>query len=166
HACNLKEFKVFGGTTEDEMVELLHSGLRNDGEAEIIALQQKLHRCYIPCQFIKIQPLLAYDQKFNFSIWHVELRGTMDPYIVGRLASDFSRFKEREATRLCLKFLRDCDYDRTERLLRQAERSGMPSECAAKIPYAAAWDRLESPACTTPPARGGHPMCVDEQGRK
>ncbi|KAJ2799009.1 hypothetical protein H4R21_003703, partial [Coemansia helicoidea] len=172
--------------------------LRNDSEAEIITLQQKLHGYYIPCQFIKIQPLLAYDQKFNFSIWHVELCGTMDPYIVGRLASDFSRFKEREATRLCLKFLRDCDYtgpmealaqhtglrleapilasirealvvdgdyDRAERLLRQAERSGMLSECAAKIPYAAAWDRLESPAYTTPPARGGHQMCVDEQGR-
>ncbi|KAJ2717344.1 hypothetical protein H4R19_000096 [Coemansia spiralis] len=198
HVCNLKEFKVFGGMTEDSMVELLYSGLRNDSEAEIITLQQKLHGYYIPSQFIKIQPLLAYDQKFNFSIWHVELCGTMDPHIVGRLADDFSRFKERQATRLCLKFLRDrdytCpleslaqqtglrleapilasirealivdgDYDRTEQLLYQAERSGMLAESAAKIPYAAAWSKVESPAYATPPARGGHPMCVDEQGR-
>lgn len=35
HVCNLKEFKVFGGVTPDNMVELLHSGLRNDAEHEV-----------------------------------------------------------------------------------------------------------------------------------
>jgi muskelin len=35
HVCNLKEFKVFGGVTPDNMVELMHSGLRNDCEREV-----------------------------------------------------------------------------------------------------------------------------------
>ncbi|KAJ1734328.1 hypothetical protein LPJ61_001130, partial [Coemansia biformis] len=198
HVCNLKEFKVFGGMSEDSMVELLYSGLRNDSEAETISVRQKLHGHYIPCQFIKIQPLLAYDQKFNFSIWYVELRGTMDPHIVGRITDDFNRLKEQEAIRLCLKFLRDrnytgalealsqqasvrleapllssirealvadVDYDRAEQLLYQAERSSMFTDSAAKIPYAAAWSQVSSPAYATPPARGGHRMCVDEESR-
>lgn len=32
--CNLKEFKVYAGLTEDNMKEILHSGLHNDHEAE------------------------------------------------------------------------------------------------------------------------------------
>jgi len=34
HVCNLKEFKVFGGISPDNMIEILHAGLRNDDEAE------------------------------------------------------------------------------------------------------------------------------------
>ncbi|KAJ2548548.1 hypothetical protein EV175_004789, partial [Coemansia sp. RSA 1933] len=110
HVCNLKEFKVYGGMAEDNMVELLYSGLRNDSEAEIITLKQKLHGVYIPCQYIRIQPLLAHDQKFNFSIWFVELRGTMDHRIVHGICNDFNRLKEKEVIRSCLKFFRDKKY--------------------------------------------------------
>ncbi|KAJ1663246.1 hypothetical protein EV178_005187 [Coemansia sp. RSA 1646] len=110
HVCNLKEFKVFGGMTEDNMTELLYSGLRNDSESETISLRQKLHGFYIPCRYIKIQPLLAHDQKFNFSVWFVELCGTMDQRIMQNISSDFSRFKEREVIRSCLKFFRDKNY--------------------------------------------------------
>jgi hypothetical protein len=41
HVCNLKEFKVFGGLTPNNMVELLHSGLRNDSEPETFSLKFK-----------------------------------------------------------------------------------------------------------------------------
>ncbi|KAJ2843582.1 hypothetical protein IWW36_005510, partial [Coemansia brasiliensis] len=111
HVCNLKEFKVFGGMSEDNMIELLYSGLRNDSESEVISVKQKLSGYYIPCQFIKIQPLLAYDQKFNFSIWHVELRGTINQQIVQHICDDFNRFQKQEAVRLCLKFFRDRGYN-------------------------------------------------------
>ncbi|KAJ2724942.1 hypothetical protein GGI07_001604 [Coemansia sp. Benny D115] len=110
HVCNLKEFKVYGGLTQENMVELLYSGLRNDSEPEIISLRQKLNGCYIPCQYIKIQPLLAHDQKFNFSIWHVELHGTMHPQIMQSIMADFNRLKEREAVRSCLKLFRNQSY--------------------------------------------------------
>ncbi|KAJ1943389.1 hypothetical protein GGF37_002673, partial [Kickxella alabastrina] len=43
HVCNLKEFKVFGGMSQDNMIELLYSGLRNDSEPEMISLKQKLN---------------------------------------------------------------------------------------------------------------------------
>ncbi|KAJ2797132.1 hypothetical protein H4R20_005299, partial [Coemansia guatemalensis] len=198
HVCNLKEFKIFGGMTEDNMIELLYSGLRNDSEAETISLRQKLHGHYIPCQYIKIQPLLAYDQKFNFSIWHVELRGTMDLQIMHRITNDFMRFKEQEVVRACLKFFRDrnysdafgalsqqsttCleapilseirsalveegDYDRVEKLLYQAEHSGMFLRYSARIPYASVWKPVGSTAYVMPPPRGGHQMCVDEDSR-
>ncbi|KAI9504610.1 Muskelin N-terminus-domain-containing protein [Coemansia spiralis] len=198
HVCNLKEFKVYGGMTEDNMIELLYSGLRNDSEAETISLKQKLNGFYIPCQYIKIQPLLAHDQKFNFSIWHVELRGTMNPHIVQRILSDFNRFKEREVVRSCLKFFRDrnyihafdalaqqssvCleapiltgiqkalveegNYDLVEHLLHQAEGEGVFSSCTDGIPYAAAWDQLDSIPHVAPSARGGHQMCIDEEAR-
>ncbi|KAJ2399233.1 hypothetical protein GGI23_002777, partial [Coemansia sp. RSA 2559] len=57
-----------------------------------------------------IQPLLAHDQKFNFSVWFVELRGTMDPQTMLGICNDFSRFKEKEVIRSCLKFFRDKNY--------------------------------------------------------
>ncbi|KAJ1723368.1 hypothetical protein LPJ53_002272 [Coemansia erecta] len=88
-----------------------YKSLRNDSEPEIISLRQKLDGYYIPCQFIKIQPLLAYDQKFNFSIWHVELQGTMDPRIMQVILSDFNRLKEQEVVRSCLRFFRDRGYN-------------------------------------------------------
>ncbi|KAJ2853461.1 Muskelin 1, intracellular mediator containing kelch motif, partial [Coemansia erecta] len=72
-------FKVYGGMTEDNMVELLYSGL-------------------------------PHDQKFNFSVWFVELRGTMDPQTMLGICNDFSRFKEKEVIRSCLKFFRDKNY--------------------------------------------------------
>jgi hypothetical protein len=41
HVCNLKEFKVYGGLTPNNMTELLHSGLKNDSEKETFALKHK-----------------------------------------------------------------------------------------------------------------------------
>ncbi|KAJ1960007.1 hypothetical protein GGI12_004036 [Dipsacomyces acuminosporus] len=110
HVCNLKEFKVFGGMSPDNMMELLYSGLRNDSEPETISLKQKFSGYYIPCQYIKIQPLLAHDQKFNFSIWFVELSGTMDPRVMQPIINQFAKLKEHEVLRSCLKFFRDRRY--------------------------------------------------------
>jgi hypothetical protein len=43
HVCNLKEFKVYGGLSPNNMMELLHSGLRNDSEMETFSLKHKAH---------------------------------------------------------------------------------------------------------------------------
>ncbi|KAJ3111648.1 Muskelin 1, intracellular mediator containing kelch motif, partial [Physocladia obscura] len=75
HVCNLKEFKVYGGLTLNNMTELLHAGLRNDSEPETFSLKHKLNGVVFPCQYIKIVPNLAWGPNFNFSIWYVELRG-------------------------------------------------------------------------------------------
>ncbi|KAJ1680395.1 hypothetical protein EV182_000116 [Spiromyces aspiralis] len=107
HACNLKEFKVYGGMSPDCMVELLHAGLQNDSEPETFLLRQQLARVYIPCRYIKIQPILTHEQKFQFSIWYVELHGTTNPDIVARITEAFSAAQHRELIRSCLRYFRE-----------------------------------------------------------
>ncbi|KAJ1819256.1 hypothetical protein LPJ60_003870 [Coemansia sp. RSA 2675] len=133
HVCNLKEFKVYGGMTQENMVEILYSGLRNDSEAETISLKQRVHGHYLPCQYIKIQPLLAHDQKFNFSIWYVELRGTMEPQIMQRITADFNRLREQEVIRSCLKFFRDRSLDGAFNTLQQQTSVSLEAPVLANI---------------------------------
>ena len=71
------------------MTELLHSGLRNDSEPETFILNFITNGLSVPCQFIKIVPLLAWGANFNFSIWHVDLIGISDPNIVRKCYQDF-----------------------------------------------------------------------------
>ncbi|KAJ2890761.1 hypothetical protein IWW38_003956, partial [Coemansia aciculifera] len=107
--------------------------LRNDAEPETISLKQRVHGHYIPCQYIKIQPLLAHDQKFNFSIWYVELHGTMDPQIMQRIMADFNRLREHEAIRSCLKFFRDRSLDSAFSALQQQTNVRLESPVLASI---------------------------------
>lgn len=39
HVCNLKRFKVLGGLSDDALIELLESGLKNDPVAETFELR-------------------------------------------------------------------------------------------------------------------------------
>ncbi|KAJ3045304.1 Muskelin 1, intracellular mediator containing kelch motif [Rhizophlyctis rosea] len=110
HVCNLKEFKVYGGLTPDNMIELLHSGLRNDSEPETFSLKFKANGVIFPCQYIKIVPWLAWGANFNFSIWYVEVRGTSQGEVVDKLYWDFMNWRENEALRLCLKHFRQRNY--------------------------------------------------------
>uniref|UniRef100_A0A452RDL3 Muskelin N-terminal domain-containing protein n=1 Tax=Ursus americanus TaxID=9643 RepID=A0A452RDL3_URSAM len=82
HVCNLKKFKVFGGMNEENMTELLSSGLKNDYNKETFTLKHKIDEQMFPCRFIKIVPLLSWGPSFNFSIWYVELSGIDDPDVV------------------------------------------------------------------------------------
>jgi len=54
HVCNLKKFKVFGGMNEENMTELLSSGLKNDYNKETFTLKHKIDEQMFPCRFIKI----------------------------------------------------------------------------------------------------------------
>ncbi|TPX30166.1 hypothetical protein SmJEL517_g06204 [Synchytrium microbalum] len=110
HVCNLKEFKVFGGLTPDNMIELLHSGLRNDTESETFSLKYKVNNVVFPCLYIKILPLLAWGANFNFSIWFVELRGLSQPEVVEKAYWDYVNYREHEVVRLCLKHFRQRNY--------------------------------------------------------
>lgn len=110
HVCNLKEFKVFGGLTPNNMVELLHNGLKNDTEAETFRLKTSVNNATFPCQYIKIAPLLAWGANFNFSIWYVELKGISDKSIVEKVFWDYTNFRENEVIRLCLKHFRQRNY--------------------------------------------------------
>ncbi|KAJ1670152.1 hypothetical protein GGF38_001722, partial [Coemansia sp. RSA 25] len=83
--------------------------------------------------YIKIQPLLAHDQKFNFSIWYVELRGTMEPQTMQRITTDFNCLREREAIRSCLKFFRDRCLDSAFSALQQQTSVSLEAPVLASI---------------------------------
>ncbi|KAJ3106961.1 Muskelin 1, intracellular mediator containing kelch motif [Phlyctochytrium planicorne] len=119
HVCNMKEFKVFGGLQPNNMVELLHSGLRNDTEPETFSLKHKINDVIFPCQYIKIAPLVAWGANFNFSIWYVEIRGVSQTDIVEKAYWDYINFRESEVIRLCLKHFRQRNYLDTFSTLQQ-----------------------------------------------
>ncbi|KAJ2602741.1 hypothetical protein H4R99_002594 [Coemansia sp. RSA 1722] len=155
-----KKFKVFGGMTEDNMVELLYSGLRNDSEPEVISLKQKVdgHRIMSDFDMVKRQEVVRSCLRFFRD------HGYTDAF----------RALERQANvQLEIPLLAEIhkalvetrDYDRVETLLFQAEREGMFQNSTEKIPYAAAWRPTDLTSYTVPSARGGHQMCVDEESR-
>jgi len=119
HVCNLKEFKVYGGLTPNNMIELLHSGLKNDCETETFALKYKSNDIVFPCLYIKICPLVAWGTNFNFSIWYVELRGISQQHIVDKLYQEYVNYRENEVIRLCLKHFRQRCYLDTFNSLQQ-----------------------------------------------
>ncbi|ORX89838.1 hypothetical protein K493DRAFT_64679 [Basidiobolus meristosporus CBS 931.73] len=110
HVCNLKEFKVFGGMSPNNMIELLHSGLKNDNDPETFPLKHKTNNLIFPCQYIKIMPLMAWGANFNYSIWYVELRGICDAAFVEKTYTEYINYREQEAVRLCLKYFRQRNH--------------------------------------------------------
>ncbi|XP_077399462.1 muskelin isoform X2 [Vanacampus margaritifer] len=135
HVCNLKKFKVFGGMSEENMTELLSSicensarptvevvkgwplfffpsasGLKNDYNKETFTLKHKIDEQMFPCRFVKIVPLMSWGPSFNFSIWYIELHGIEDPDVVQPCLNWYSKYREQEAIRLCLKHFRQHNY--------------------------------------------------------
>ncbi|KAJ3612188.1 hypothetical protein NHX12_020464 [Muraenolepis orangiensis] len=110
HVCNLKKFKVFGGMSEENMTELLSSGLKNDYNKETFTLKHKIDEQMFPCKFVKIVPLMSWGPSFNFSIWYIELHGMEDPDVVLPCLNWYSKYREQEAIRLCLKHFRQHNY--------------------------------------------------------
>ncbi|XP_013065236.2 muskelin-like isoform X1 [Biomphalaria glabrata] len=110
HVCNLRKFKVYGGLTEDHMIELLDGGLKNDHVSETFQLRHEIEGNPFPCRYIKIVPLQAWGPSFNFSIWYVELIGNNRWEEVKHSMNWYNTYKEREAIRLCLKHFRQRCY--------------------------------------------------------
>uniref|UniRef100_A0A2R5LHF5 Putative muskelin n=2 Tax=Ornithodoros turicata TaxID=34597 RepID=A0A2R5LHF5_9ACAR len=106
----MKKFKIFGGLSDEHMLELLDSGLKNDHLTETFTLKHTINGNAFPCRYIKIVPIQSWGPSFNFSIWHVELRGDEDKDLVMSSAKWFSAFREKEAIRLCLKHFRQHNY--------------------------------------------------------
>ncbi|EDV28994.1 uncharacterized protein TRIADDRAFT_37030 [Trichoplax adhaerens] len=111
HVSDLKRFKVLGGIDEDNLMELLDSGLRDDDRnLEIFNIKHKINDVMFPCQFIKIVPIQTRSPNFGFSIWYIQLRGIKDAEKVTDCIQKVARFKETEAIRLCLKYFRQHDF--------------------------------------------------------
>ncbi|GIQ82846.1 hypothetical protein KIPB_004061 [Kipferlia bialata] len=109
HVCNLKEFVIHTGPSLDTLEETLHAGLRNDADPEAFSLRPDpiSLRQPAPVRFVRIQPLAAHGPNYNFSIWHVELRGTQQPEIVQRMRHDYLRAREAAQLTQTLLYLRN-----------------------------------------------------------
>ncbi|CAE1255868.1 MKLN1 [Acanthosepion pharaonis] len=70
--------QVFGGPTDDHMIELLESGLKNDHVPETFYPLNEIDDNHFPVRYLKIVPLQAWGPSFNFSIWYIEIRGIDD----------------------------------------------------------------------------------------
>eukprot|EP00033_Pygsuia_biforma_P002376 GCRY01002630.1.p1 GENE.GCRY01002630.1~~GCRY01002630.1.p1 ORF type:complete len:858 (-),score=233.66 GCRY01002630.1:127-2700(-) len=112
HVCNIKEFKVYVGYTVDNLVEVLHSGLKNDSHPETFYIPRVLMdpnsgEVYeLPVRYVKIVPLAAFGEKFNFSIWFLQLLGLVAPDVIDYETKRFSQLANTQAARVCLKFFR------------------------------------------------------------
>ncbi|KAF9010759.1 Muskelin N-terminus-domain-containing protein [Cyathus striatus] len=108
HPCNMKEFKVYVGLTEDNMTEILHAGLKNDNISETFPLRylNSAEICF-PTRYIKILPILAHGgHKFHISIWHVSMTGVNEPTYVQKVLNMYEEHRETAALKHILKHLR------------------------------------------------------------
>ncbi|XP_064106746.1 muskelin-like [Macrobrachium nipponense] len=66
HVCNVKKFRVYGGLSDDNMVLLLESGLKNDTVSETLVL--KTYRVWSPISFTFCQDCSTSGMTFHFSL--------------------------------------------------------------------------------------------------
>ncbi|EPT00275.1 hypothetical protein FOMPIDRAFT_1123063 [Fomitopsis schrenkii] len=58
HPCNMKEFKLYVGMSEDNLTEVLHASLNNDTVKEMFSLQHSTDTgVCLPTRYVKIEPL-------------------------------------------------------------------------------------------------------------
>ncbi|KAI8326736.1 Muskelin N-terminus-domain-containing protein, partial [Choanephora cucurbitarum] len=102
HVCNLKEFKVYGGLSPDNMNELLHKGLTDDNKPELFPMRYTYNDVVKSFLFnISKSPPLA-----TFAFGYVEVRGIKDNALMDKIYTTFNNYKEMETFRLCLKYFR------------------------------------------------------------
>ncbi|KAF7315763.1 Muskelin-N domain-containing protein [Mycena indigotica] len=107
HPCNMKDFKVLVGSSEDTLTEVLHSQLKNDANAETFDLRHvNLEGTLTPCRFLKIMPLSSHGNSFHVSVWHVALKGIKDDVFVEQVRLKYEQSRETSAMRYVLKHLR------------------------------------------------------------
>jgi hypothetical protein len=106
HVCNLKEFKIFGGLDPNNLNEILHDGLNNDTETETFPLRYTYDNMVFPIQYIKISPIATFGTNFNYSIWYVEIKGIKEEDLMARVFNGYTKYKELETIKLCLKHFR------------------------------------------------------------
>ncbi|KAF9028988.1 hypothetical protein BDZ89DRAFT_1065702 [Hymenopellis radicata] len=127
HPCNMKEFKVYIGMSEDNMTEVLAANLKNDIIPETFSIRHT-NRSLVefPTRYVKIVPLSAHSPGFHLSIWFVSMTGISDPVYIDNVQRKYEEFLETAALRLALKHLRQ------RRLLTPynsiLERSGLQME--------------------------------------
>ncbi|KAJ1967101.1 hypothetical protein IWQ62_002060 [Dispira parvispora] len=150
HVCNLKEFRVLAAPAENQWIEVLHLGVRDNSEPETFTVRHTLQHSQIPFPvlWVKIIPMMTYDIKFNFSIWYVELHGIQDPQIMQPLLAQYRAYCERISLRFCLKVIQDhlaCDSEVGPLLVHELQSNVKTSNASALLGDRAMPLQLEDP---------------------
>ncbi|KAJ7772726.1 Muskelin N-terminus-domain-containing protein [Mycena maculata] len=107
HPCNMKDFKILAGPSEDTLTEVLHSNLRNDTQPETFELKHVNDKGILtPFRYVKIMPLSSHGHDFHISIWHIALKGIRDEVFVEEVRMKYDQYRETTAMRYVLKHLR------------------------------------------------------------
>lgn len=107
HPCNMKEFKVYAGLEANRMTEVLHAGLMNDSVPESFPTKHQADDgTVLPCQYVKVVPILPHSAEYNTSIWYIELRGVTSHFAVENILAYYTRYTEDISLRLIAKHLR------------------------------------------------------------
>lgn len=112
HPCNTREFKIYIGETDRDMVEVIHDTLRNDNTPETFTIRSMNNAgLAFPTRFIKIVPLSyvapypaefllmfffavsAHGPNFHTSIWYVKLTGIMNERYVENVRSSYEQVR-------------------------------------------------------------------------
>ncbi|CAI8048563.1 Muskelin [Geodia barretti] len=109
HACNLRRFSVFGGMECDHMYLLCEGGLTDNSKPESFPLRHEVGGRPFPCQFVKVVPVQSWGGTL-YSVWYLELRGITAKPVVSQAQKWLQQFCRKQALRLCMKHLRECDY--------------------------------------------------------
>ncbi|KZT62013.1 hypothetical protein CALCODRAFT_552839 [Calocera cornea HHB12733] len=109
HPCNLHEFEVWTGASEDRLSLKFQGQLKDDDIDETVRFEPSGPGDFeydLPMRFVKIVPLSAHMPKYNASIWNVVIEGWDDPVYVRKVSTSLQDSREREGMRLVMKFLR------------------------------------------------------------
>jgi hypothetical protein len=63
-----------------------------------------------PCRYIKLIPLQSWGPMFAYSVWYMELHGTTEETRIVQAQLWLQQYCRKQALRLCMKHLRECDY--------------------------------------------------------
>ncbi|PWN26502.1 hypothetical protein BDZ90DRAFT_233131 [Jaminaea rosea] len=140
HPCNLRDFKVYGGPSPDPnsglWMRLLRAGLRNDAQPEEFALKWcDADGMPVPIRYIKVVPLAAHSPNYNFSVWHIALKGVCDKALVSRASLEYDEHRESSTMRLMLKHLRSRGHHAAfEALLKSSKLDAPPLDAHQREP--------------------------------
>ncbi|KAG1715773.1 hypothetical protein ID866_1397 [Astraeus odoratus] len=178
HPCNMKEFKVYVGLHPEHMIQVLHTGLKDDVIPETFAIPQSNKAGVpFPTRFIKILPFSAHGQSFHISIWYDEYRETavlrhilkhlrerrlLTPY-ASILSRTHIELEHPLVTALHKTLVLQGDFPSAESLLPQLCSAGLFDDYVRSCQPHARWMRLHVADADgdAPGPRGGHAMALD-----
>ncbi|KXN67295.1 hypothetical protein CONCODRAFT_10670, partial [Conidiobolus coronatus NRRL 28638] len=144
HPCNLKEFKVYGGLTPNNMVELLHSGFRNNHQYETFILKFSFENTDQKNEAIRI--CLKYFRQKNYSDAFQALSNHAGLELESPMLIQLNRLDEEGS------------FDEDEQLIWSLTNINFP-------PSLLRFRRIMATDATghSPCMRGGHQMCIDSE---